>query len=109
MKIFNVEWLNKEMRHIRSTISKVYVYANDEKIEGDLTSTIDENGLLHVYGVWDNPDFNARTLSIQGVEVWDIDSVCILYDNSERSDKVQGMSFYYELPITLTEKENSDA
>lgn len=106
MKVFTTEWLNKETNHIRSTIGRIYVYANDEKIEGEIFTEYDQAGLLHIYGQWDNPDFNSRSLNILGVEVWDVDEVLMLYDKAEKSEKVQGMSFYYEIPVTISEKEN---
>lgn len=105
--IFNPDWLKKITNYIRSQIGRVYVYANDEKLEGVVETSIDQDGVIHVIAVWDTEEFNEKSLEIHGVEVWDQMGDLMLTQNAENVDKVQGMSFYFEIQIQISEREAS--
>lgn len=103
--IFNPDWLKKMTNYIRSQVGRVYVYANEEKLEGVVETSIDQDGVIHVIAVWDTEEFNQRSLDIHSVEVWDTMGDLMLTEQTEDTAKVQGMSFYFELQIQISERE----
>ena len=104
MSIFNDEWILKTTNYIRSQVDKIYVYADDEKIEGVLDIQMTPEGKISVIASWEQPDFVQKSCEIQYVEIWDKDGMMILRKPPDTpTNKVQGMNFWFDCDLGLIE------